>query len=149
MKKLISLLCATLLLACSFAFTSCQYVSDFLGDHLPFFQNKTVVIDGDYVVITVDVDNVEDGATLKDYMDYLVAEEELTYEIKDGMITSIDDKSGSTNQYWMLYTSDTEHANDEWGTCSYQENKYGSATLGVESLVVKDGCIYIWYLQTF
>ena len=110
---------------------------------------KHVVIDGDYVVITVDADMVEPNSNLKAYMDYLVQEGQLEYEISDGMIVSIDGKTGGTNQYWMLYTSDTANANDEWGTCEYDGTTYGSATMGVEDLIVKDGCVYIWYLQTF
>lgn len=110
---------------------------------------KHVVIDGDYVVITVDADKVEQNSNLKAYMDYLVQEGQLEYEISDGMIVSIDGKTGGTNQYWMLYTSDTANANDDWGTCEYDGRTYGSATLGAEELVVKDGCVYIWYLQTF
>ena len=110
---------------------------------------KHVVIDGDYVIITVDADKVEQNSNLKAYMDYLVQEGQLEYEISDGMIVSIDGKTGGTNQYWMLYTSDTANANDTWGTCEYDGRTYGSATLGAEELVVKDGCVYIWYLQTF
>ncbi len=135
MKKLISLLCTLVMFVFALPLAGCK--------------DKTVVIDGDYVVITVEIENIDEGGTLKDYMDYLKAEDELTYEIKDGMITSIDGKSGSTNQYWMLYTNDTENADETWGTCIYKETTYSSAKLGAESLVVKDGCIYIWYLQTF
>ncbi len=67
------------------------------------------------------------------------------------MITRINDiaNSASENKYWMLYTSDTANANDAWGTVEYKEKTYGSATLGAESLVIKEDCLYIWYYQSF
>ncbi len=135
MKKLISLLCTLALFVCALSLVGCK--------------ENTVVIDGDYVAITVDAQNVEEGATLREYMDYLQSRDELTYEIKDGMLISINGKKGNSNTYWMLYTSDSTHANDEWGTCIFQEKTYGSATLGANELPVKDGCLYIWYLQSF
>lgn len=84
-----------------------------------------------------------------EYMDVLQNANELTYEIKDGMIVALNGKANTTNSYWMLYTSDSEHANSEWGTAEYNGNVYGSATLGATELPIKDGCIYIWVYQTF
>ncbi|MDE6791331.1 MAG: DUF4430 domain-containing protein [Clostridia bacterium] len=104
----------------------------------------------DTVVITANDSSFDfDGKTLKDYMDELEERGELTYTVSNGMVTEINGKSQTLNSYWMLYTSDTENASTEWGTFEYEENLYGSATSGVESLVVKEGCIYIWAYQTF
>lgn len=133
-KNLLKTLCLLLVLLFAFAVVGCT---------------KKVVIDGDFVVITADTKNVEENATLIDYMEYLQSEGMLTYEISDGMIISIDGKKGASNQYWMLYTSDAENSNQAWGTCEYQGETYDSASLGAQDLPIKDGCIYIWYLQTF
>ena len=89
------------------------------------------------------------GKTLKVYMDHLQEKGKLTYTLSNGMVTSINGKSQTLNSYWMLYTSDEENASTEWGTFEYEEKLYGSATSGVESLTVKEGCIYIWAYQAF
>lgn len=136
MKKLLTITLSILMLICSIPLFAC-------------YKPSTVTIDGDYVVITVNSKNVSENATLKDYMDYLQKNNEIEYKINNGMMTSINNKQGNSNQYWMLYTSDTENSNSAWGTCEYNGNTYNSASLGVEQLIVKDGCIYIWYLQSF
>ena len=87
--------------------------------------------------------------TLKDYMDFLQDKGEFSYSVSDGMVTSINGTSNTTKSYWMLYTSDSENSNREWGTFEYEGTVYGSATLGLESLPLKEGCIYIWTYQTF
>ena len=134
-KHFTKILCIVLLLCLSICVIGCT---------------KTVVIvDGDYVVITADTSKVEEGANLLQYMDYLKSQGILDYEISDGLILSINGLSGNSNQYWLLYTSDTENSNNAWGSCEYDGNIYDSASLGAEQLVIKDGCVYIWYLQTF
>ena len=111
---------------------------------------KEVEIDEKSVIIRVDISKVGDNATLKDYMDYLEREEKLSYELSDdGMVTSINGKSGQSNEYWLLYTSDSQNSNTSWGNCNYAGKIYGSAIAGVETLIVKDGELYIWILQAF
>lgn len=105
--------------------------------------------DENTVVITVAEDYDVEGKTLKDYMDYLVAEDELAYEISDGMIVSLNGKANTTNSYWMLYTSDEANANTAWGTIEYDGHTYGSATLGAPSLPLAEGAVYVWSYQTF
>ena len=105
--------------------------------------------DENTVVITVAQDYDVEGKTLKDYMDYLVAEDELAYEISDGMIVSLNGKANTTNSYWMLYTSDEANANTAWGTIEYDGHTYGSATLGAPSLPLAEGAVYVWSYQTF
>lgn len=89
--------------------------------------------------------------TLKDYMISLKNGGQLDFEIKDGMIVSINGKANAADysSCWMLYTSDAENANTAWGEIEYKGEKYGSAVLGAEALVVKDGCLYIWVYTTF
>lgn len=87
--------------------------------------------------------------TLLDYMNYLQSKEALSFTVDDGMVTSINGKSNTTNSYWMLYTSDTENANNDWGTYNNNGEIYGSATLGAGTLAVKKDCVYVWSYQSF
>lgn len=137
MKKFLTLLatfCA--IIACCFI-AAC-------GDKAPIKADENTV-----VITASDSSFVFDGKTLKDYMDHLQENKQFTYSINNGMITTINGKSNTTNSYWMLYTSDSENANKQWGTFEYEETIYGSATLGADDLIVKEGCIYIWVYQTF
>ena len=106
---------------------------------------NTVVID-----VTNSKDFPVDGKSLEDYMNYLASEKVLTFTIDKGMVTVINDKAqdDKNSSYWMLYTSDADNANEEWGVMEYEGKKYGSATLGATDLKVKDGCRYIWSYQT-
>ncbi len=111
---------------------------------------EPIKADENTVIITATDSSFDfNGKTLKDYMDYLQENKKFTYQIENGMITTINGKSNTTKSYWMLYTSDSEHANQEWGVFEYEGSVYGSATLGAEALTVKEGCIYIWAYQTF
>lgn len=112
-------------------------------------KKEPVTLNGDFVVITAEED--ADGKTLLAYMNELKEEEKLSFEISDGMVTSIDGKSNAADfsACWMLYTSDSENANEAWGVVEYEDKSYGSATLGAESLIVKEGEVYIWWYQTF
>lgn len=104
----------------------------------------------DPVVITANDESfVYENKTLLDYMSYLQGKEELSFTVDNGMVTSINGKSNTTNSYWMLYTSDTENANNDWGTYNYNGEIYGSATLGAGALTVKENCVYVWAYQTF
>ena len=89
------------------------------------------------------------GKTLLEYMERLSDEGRLTFEINDGMMTSINGKSNALNSYWMLYTDDAENANDEWGKFEHEDKTYGSAVLGASELTVREGCLYVWAYQKF
>ena len=86
---------------------------------------------------------------LSESMELLKKNGKLTYEISGGMVTSINGKANSANEFWMLYTSDTEMANTAWGTYEYEGQTLGSAIVGAEALPVVDGGIYIWAYQGF
>lgn len=104
----------------------------------------------DPVVITANDETFNyESKTLLDYMDYLQSKEELSFTANDGMVTSVNGKSNTTKSYWMLYTSDTESANNDWGTYDYNGEIYGSAKLGAGALAVKKNYTYIWVYQTF
>ena len=96
---------------------------------------------------------VETGDTLLDIMTGMKAEGKLTFELSNGMITSINGvKNAATfNPCWMLYTSDDDPtvSNTTWGTFEYDGKTLGSAALGADSLFVKTGEVYVWVYQSF
>lgn len=102
------------------------------------------------VCIRVD-EAVAQNTTLIDVMEDMREKGELTYTLSNGMVTEINGVRQGTNSYWMLYISDTENVDtSEWGgTYEYEGQTLGSAMLGAESLVVKQGEIYVWVYQTF
>lgn len=59
-------------------------------------------------------------------------------------ITSINGKAEINGYSWMLYTSDEEFSTTDYGTVEYNGKQYGQASLGADSLIVKEGEIYIW-----
>ena len=131
MKKLTQFIAIVLLTVCSLCLFSCDKPAE-------------------DVVITVDATKMEiEDKTLKDYMDYLVSEGELSYLVSNGMITEVNGVKNGTNQYWMIYTNDFEYSNTAWGTYEKDGVTYSSATLGIEELPIKDGAIYILTYQTF
>lgn len=106
-----------------------------------------------YIVITVSSEQMEltEETTLVEYMTSLKESGELEFEIKSGMVSSVNGISNPADysSCWMLYTDDEDNSNVAWGTIEYNEKIYGSAILGAETLKVKDSCVYIWVYQTF
>ena len=106
-----------------------------------------------YIVISVSNEQMEitSDTTLVEYMNLLKEDGQISFEINDGMITSVNgiDNPADWSSCWMLYTSDTDNANSMWGKIEYNGKVYGSAVLGAESLKIKDGCLYIWVFQSF
>ena len=142
MKKVVSLFTTALIVIVLFAVTGCSP------------KEPLVIKESDtYIVISVSDAQIKitEDTTLLNYMDKLKEKGELTFEINGGMISSINGIANPSDwsSCWMLYTSDTENASTGWGTIVYKENTYGSATLGAESLKIKDGCLYIWVFQSF
>lgn len=111
--------------------------------------------DGEALPVAIDLTNatVEEGTTLLDIMEDLKEEKSLTFEIVNGMITSINGTANSItyNPCWMLYTSDDDPtiSNSAWGTYEYKGQTLASAALGADSLPVKSGEIYVWVYVTF
>ena len=94
---------------------------------------------------------MDENSTLIDYMLSLKEDGKLEFEMTDGMITSINgiENPADWSSCWMIYTSDSEYANEEWGTIDYNGKIYSSAILGAEYLPIKNGCLYIWVFQSF
>lgn len=130
MKKIVTLLLVTL---CALFAFGCNQPSNPPAD----------------VKFTVEIDNVQSGATILDYMNYLQSEGEFTFVISGGMVTSFNGVSGASNQYWILYTDDTNNSSSDMGTITVGGKTYNSASLGAETLIAVDGCTYIWRLMTF
>ena len=105
------------------------------------------------IIITVSSKQMEltDSTTLLEYMQSLKADGEFEFEIVSGMITSINgiENPADWSSCWMLYTNDTELSNSTWGTAEYNGETFGSAIVGAEELIVKNGYKYIWYYQSF
>lgn len=142
MKKIFNTIIAITLLVIVFSFFGCSS------------KEPLVIKESDtYIVINVSNEqmDIKDTTTLVDYMNSLKSDGQLTFEINNGMVSSVNgiDNPSDWSSCWMLYTSDTDNANSAWGTIEYNGNVYGSAILGAESLTIKDGCIYIWVFQSF
>lgn len=136
-RKLISLVAALLFVVAAVFFVACE-------------QKKKEV---QPVAIDLTGVTVEEGTTLLDIMQDMQAEGALTFELADGMITSINGTANSLtyNPCWMLYTSDSDPAasNSAWGSYEYGDQTLASAAVGAGSLLVKTGEIYVWVYQTF
>ena len=137
-------LCITLLLTLvisAFAFIACNREG----------QAKAEIVSKTDTMVVIKVNETEGFATLLDAMTYLKNEGELTFELSGGMVSSIE---GTVNPAdwsacWMLYTSDEEMSNTEWGTIAYDGNTYGSAILGAEGLQISAGQYYVWSYDAF
>lgn len=141
MKKLYKLLIAVVCVIVAFASVGCNNVSD----------RSECAITVDLSAYSFDSETV----TLLDYMGKMSAEGKLTYETSGSgdfiMITSINGMSQKGSSYWMLYTNDTTEgvASTEYGSYEYNGETLGMANFGAASLVVKDGCVYVWAYQAF
>ena len=100
------------------------------------------------VVITVS-QAVEENTTLLEVMQEKKTAGEFDFQMENGMIVQIGETKNSTNSFWMLYTTDAENANAQWGTFVWKGETLGSAVLGADTLVVKQGETYVWVYQSF
>ncbi len=99
--------------------------------------------------VAITCESAKEGDTLLTLMDKLVEDGSLTYKMSDGMIVSLNGTANGMNSYWMLYASDEENSNADWGTYSYEGQTLGSATLGASELPVAAGEVYVWVYQSF
>ena len=131
MKKVLCLLAVVLSL---FVITACKS-----GEPLVISESDT------FVVVKCQTDKSD--LTLSKYMDGLSD----VFVIENGMVVSINGQENASDwsHVWMLYTDDSELSNSAWGTIEYEGKVYGSAVSGAESLIVKNGCVYIWVYQEF
>jgi len=112
-----------------------------------------VIKDSDTCIVIKTTEEAIGGKTdmlLIDYMETM-RDEGLEFEVKDGMIVSINgiENPADYSSCWMLYTSDAELSNSTWGTVEYDGKTYGSAVSGAETLKIKPDQLYIWVFQSF
>ncbi|MBO5334837.1 MAG: hypothetical protein J6A87_02550 [Clostridia bacterium] len=141
MKKLLACLFAAVGL---FVFAACG-TSNGAGKTV-----ANVIKEENMVIITIE--EVDGEPTLLDVMNDLKDGGKLTFTVlADGMVASIEGKENAADwsAVWMLYTSDSEMVNAEWGTVEYNGESYGSAVVGANALGVLAGERYIWYYQSF
>lgn len=111
---------------------------------------KASVTESSEKLLVIQVEESDGKATLKDAMEKLKEDGKIAYEADaTGMVISIGETANTTSSFWMLYTSDEDNANTEWGTYTYGEKELGSAVLGASLLVVEKDATYIWVYQTF
>lgn len=101
--------------------------------------------------VVVLVEETDGNATLLNCMEYLAEKEELDYKLVGSMLTEINGKANTADfsRCWMLYTSDEDMANEQWGVVEYNGERLGSAIVGAEALVVEEDEIYVWVYQGF
>jgi hypothetical protein len=108
--------------------------------------SKAEVVYKSNTAVVIKINEAEDFKFLLDAMNYLKDEGELSFEINDGLVTSIEgvENASDWSKWWGLYSSDSEMANTEWGTVTVNGKVYGSAILGADALEVLAGEYYVW-----
>ena len=148
-RKLLSFLLALACLAgggCSFSFGQDKV----LVSHTEEVKMATVELTTEDMV-AIRALGVEADNTLLNLMAQLKSEGAIDFTLENGMVTSINGKENPADfsSCWMLYTSDTEMANNAWGEVEYQGKKLGSAVVGADFLPAVEGEVYVWYYQSF
>ncbi len=110
------------------------------------------VLESSSTKVVIKINQADENATLISAMDYLKGEGKLQFEKSgDGMIMSINgvQNPADWSSCWMLYSSDAQMSNTEWGTTEYNGQTYGSAILGAETLPITAGSIYVFVFESF
>ena len=139
MKKFLALLASLMMVL---ALAGC-----FLGNSTV---KATVREEGTSVIIHIT--DVSENVSLLKVMECLQNEGKLTFEADaSGMVTAINGRENASDwsACWMLYTSDAEMANTDWGTIEYDGKTIASAIVGAEALTVVVGEVYLWEYVTF
>ena len=102
-------------------------------------------------VVAIRVLRVDGEENLLSVMRGLQTNGALSFQESGGMVMSINGKENAADwsACWMLYTSDKELANKEWGEVEYNGEKLGSAIVGAGELPVMEGAVYVWSYQSF
>ena len=109
------------------------------------------VVYSDETTVVILVTEADGGARLINAMKKLKEQGEMDYTISAGFVNSINgvENASDYSSFWALYTSDEEYSYSEWGVYEYNGAAYGSASLGAESLRVKEGEYYVWHLSVY
>ena len=140
---LVSLLACLMVSVCMF--TGCSLFSKV------FAPADAVVVETTETCVVIKVEKAQENQTLLDVMKSLQEAEKISYTLSGTMVNGINGKENPADfsSCWMLYTSDAEMANTDWGTYTYNDAVYGSAILGADALLVVDGGYYVWVYTTF
>ncbi len=154
MKKLSTIILIACTVLAALAFTAC-------GDPITG-KDGNVKTTENSVAFTAsqEVMNLTDSTSLKDYMDVLKNNGELTFEGSNGdygfFISSVNGKAASGNSFWGVYTDlvtiegdDFVYSNAAWGTVEIDGKTLNSASVGVSSLPCIDGYTYALVLSTY
>ena len=139
MKKFLALLASLMMVL---ALAGC-----FLGN-----STVTATVREEGTSVIIHITDVSENVSLLKVMECLQDEGKLTFEADaSGMVTAINGRENASDwsACWMLYTSDAEMSNNEWGTVTLSGVEYGSAILGASALMVEEGETYIWSYQSF
>ncbi|MBQ7368315.1 MAG: hypothetical protein IJW60_01235 [Clostridia bacterium] len=109
------------------------------------------VVETTDTVVVIRVNETDGAATLYDVMEDLQEANELQFELAGTMLKSLNGTANPADfsYCWMLYTSDSEMGNNEWGTYDYNGTILPSAILGGDALIVSAGETYVWVYQKF
>ncbi len=101
--------------------------------------------------VVILVEETDGSATLFDVMEELRKNDALSYGLSGTMVKEINGKQNAADfsACWMLYTSDSEMGNLEWGTYEYEDVSCVSAIVGGDALNVVAGEYYIWVFVRF
>ena len=103
-------------------------------------------LSGENIRVEITVAEAPDEATLLDVMNKAKENGDLSFEMAGTMVASIEGIANDIdyNPCWMLYTTDDELSNTEWGTVTMEDEVLGSAILGADTLPVEEGESYVW-----
>ena len=109
------------------------------------------VVETSDTLVVIRVIETDQTTTLFDVMEDLQKENALQFELSGTMLNSLNGKQNPADfsSCWMLYTSDREMGNSEWGTYDYKGTACLSAILGGDALTVSAGEYYVWVYMTF
>ena len=141
MKKCLKKFSALLLVVCTLVVSVCLVACSKEADG--------EVVKAEENLLVIRVTDAPEGATLKDVMEKMQADGEISFEQSGGMILSVNGKGTQGNSFWCLYTSDADFANSAWGSTELDGVTYDSATFGYERLPVFEGELYIWQIATW
>lgn len=140
-RKLLALIVALATITMAFMLTACGKTK--------FDKDKNELA----ITVTDSVMEITAETTLEDYMNKLQDKKEISFKgtvSEYGLkITKINDVEEGMGEYWILYTTDADNSNTEWGSYEYDGKTLGSATLGVSNLIIKNGETYVWVLQKY
>lgn len=122
--------------------------------------NVTINVESVVFTASADVMTLTDTTSLKNYMDVLAGNGELTFggsETEHGFyIQSVCGRQAEGNTFWAVYTDlvtlegdETVYSNEEWGTYEYNGKTLYSAAYGVSLLPCVAGYTYALVFSSY